>query len=422
MKLTKTHYLIIWPFLLFPSFILNENCSDFIEQFSEYKCESEHSFISDSSKTVFKVSKNGKLFNLVVKDNYPDCEQEVATQMTLAAIPNIEEIIDSAEDENGLTCVSIRTNAFNLQSFLQNPENLKKKSDKLIFIKQIAEALQKVHSKNLVHLNLQLHNILIDEHNHPLLTGFEDSKVKDSVGVPTDVGFFHPPEIGRLPKNGEAKMTAAVDMFQLGIFIYFLFRQALPFSTKKLDYEDWINTPITFQKGNNFTFYELVYNTLTMEKNRISDDSMVDLLSEYIQNPKTMYFPKTYKYYMDSDKRITVEDLFELNHLQNMEHSLKQEIHSNENGQDNILLAKKSSRQNQIEEEEAWLMGWKTFVVSVGCGALLIVGIIVLICKKWTSKSKISKKFVKKQIKLNKTNSKSKEMIALDQSLTDVHI
>jgi serine/threonine protein kinase len=369
---------------------------------------------------MFKVEKDQDTYSLVVKDDFPNCETEVDRLMDLKELASVEKVFEYTTNEEELECISIRSFAPNhtVQRFLRSPENLKSLGDKLRFLQKLAKALQEIHEKNVLHLNLQPLNILVDAKQEPILTGFEDSRMNGSKGTASQIGYFAPPEFRKRGSGQEGLFTPAIDIFQLGVIAYYVFTSKLPFTLKLSSYENWIETPIVFNKGESFTLYEIVERCLTVPEKRDDDKTFYDFLQKKIQIPKEKYFPREYKYFMNQKDNLDYDDLYETEDSSNTFSAARKTIKQLESKSSSFLKQDLSS--SQLENNNS-IVSLKMFIILLLSGVILIVGIIFLICKRWSHKTKISKKFVKEQIKIKKKK-KSKDVISLGQSLVEVNI
>lgn len=117
-----------------------------------------------------------------------------------------------------------------LLSFVRKRSKLSERISKYIF-RQIIDALQYIHSKNIVHRDIKLDNILIDLNNNIKLCDFGVSKqiksnerVYDQCGTPAYIA----PEI--LKNDGFQGFSA--DIWSAGIVLYAMSQGKVPFFAK----------------------------------------------------------------------------------------------------------------------------------------------------------------------------------------------
>jgi serine/threonine protein kinase len=119
-----------------------------------------------------------------------------------------------------------------LLSFVRKRTKLSEKVAKFIF-RQIIEALQYIHSNNIIHRDIKLDNILIDLNNTIKLCDFGVSKqikenevIYDQCGTPAYIA----PEILR----NEGFQGYAADVWSAGIVLYAMVQGRVPFFTKEV--------------------------------------------------------------------------------------------------------------------------------------------------------------------------------------------
>ena len=159
--------------------------------------------------------------------------------------PNITKILEMFEDEKYILIIMEYINGGNLFSFVKKRRKLTEKISKFLF-KQIILGIKNIHSKNIVHRDIKLENILIDLNNTIKICDFgigrilssPDELLHDQCGTP----MYMAPEILLCTKEKGYK-GFPVDIWSAGIALYIMLSGALPFSVK--------NENDSFLEGNN---------------------------------------------------------------------------------------------------------------------------------------------------------------------------
>lgn len=96
------------------------------------------------------------------------------------------------------------------------------------FFKQLCESLKYIHSQGIVHRDLKLDNILIDDRNNLKLIDFgfsicvdKDQKLKIFCGTPS---FMAPEIVQKKDYNG-----FATDIWSLGVILFVMLSGGYPF-------------------------------------------------------------------------------------------------------------------------------------------------------------------------------------------------
>ena len=147
---------------------------------------------------------------------------------------NITKILEVFNDEEYMLIIMEYINGGNLFSFVKKRRKLSEKMAKFLF-RQIILGIQHIHSKNVVHRDIKLENILIDFNNNVKICDFgigkvldsEDELLYDKCGTP----MYMAPEIILSNENNGYK-GFPVDIWSSGITLYIMLSGSLPFSLR----------------------------------------------------------------------------------------------------------------------------------------------------------------------------------------------
>ena len=149
--------------------------------------------------------------------------------------PNITKILEMFEDDKFILIIMEYINGGNLFSFVKKRRKLSEKIAKFLF-RQIILGIKHIHSKNIVHRDIKLENILIDLNNRIKICDFgigvilksEDELLYDQCGTP----MYMAPEI-ILSSKKKGYKGFPVDIWSSGIALYIMLSGTLPFNIKK---------------------------------------------------------------------------------------------------------------------------------------------------------------------------------------------
>ena len=200
---------------------------------------------------------------------------------------SIVKLLDTFETKNYILIIMENISGGDLLSFVKKRTKLNEKTCKFIF-KQLLQAIKFIHTKNIIHRDIKLDNVLIDLNNNIKLCDFgvgkmihEGEILTDQCGTPAYIA----PEI--LENKGYE--GPPVDIWSSGVVLYSMLSGTVPFRANNLnDLQNMIMTG---------TFKEI--NDISKESN--------DLLHKLLQvNPK---------------KRITIDEALShpwINNLNNI--------------------------------------------------------------------------------------------------------
>jgi MAP/microtubule affinity-regulating kinase len=201
---------------------------------------------------------------------------------------NITKILENFETEKYILIIMEYINGGNLFSFVKKRRKLSEKTAKFLF-KQIIQGIKYIHSKNIVHRDIKLENILIDLKNNIKICDFgiskilndKNQKLYDQCGTP----MYMAPEI-LLSTKEKCYEAFPIDLWSSGICLYIMLNGTLPFSTNdNFDNDDSID----FNKKNTMTLrYNIIHNNPKIIEN-ISNEA-IDLLNGLLnKNPKLRF-------------------------------------------------------------------------------------------------------------------------------------
>ena len=182
--------------------------------------------------------------------------------------PSITKILETFESEKYIFIIMEYISGGTLQSFVKKRRKLNEKTAK-IFYKQIIESIKYIHSKNIVHRDIKLENILIDLNNNIKICDFgvgiminQNTILHDQCGTPV----YMAPEI--IKNNGYIGFP--VDIWSSGIALYIMLSGNVPFNRGKLNdlqYEI-LNCPLKNINDVSFEANDLLKGILNKDPNK----------------------------------------------------------------------------------------------------------------------------------------------------------
>ena len=211
---------------------------------------------------------------------------------------NITKILEVFNDEEYMLIVMEYINGGNLFSFVKKRRKLSEKMARFLF-RQIILGIHHIHSKNVVHRDIKLENILIDFNNNVKICDFGIGKVLDNenqllfdkCGTP----MYMAPEIV-LANEDNGYKGFPVDIWSSGITLYIMLSGSLPFSLRNKNKKEDIFLSIAKDKNNVYLQNQII-NVNPKKIEYISKDAQ-DLLEKILNK--------------DPEKRLTCSEI--LNH------------------------------------------------------------------------------------------------------------
>ena len=137
--------------------------------------------------------------------------------------PNIIKVVDVFEENGTAYYVMEYHGNGSLRTLLDSRHTLSE-ADALRYIRQIADALRYIHSRQMNHLDVKPDNILLDDSNNTVLIDFGLSKRYDDAGRQTSstpVGISHGyAPLEQYRAGGVSEFSPATDIYSLGATLY----------------------------------------------------------------------------------------------------------------------------------------------------------------------------------------------------------
>ena len=147
---------------------------------------------------------------------------------------SVVKLLDTIETEKYILLIMENVLGGDLLTFIKKRNKLQEKTAKFIF-KQLLQSIKYIHSKNIVHRDIKLDNILIDLNNNIKLCDFGVGKyisnnneiLSEQCGTPAYIA----PEV----VSGEGYSGFPVDIWSSGVVLYSLLMGSIPFKAQNLN-------------------------------------------------------------------------------------------------------------------------------------------------------------------------------------------
>jgi len=128
---------------------------------------------------------------------------------------------------------------------------VKPSANKLRLVQEVATGLEYLHSLDVIHGDLQCHNILVDEQGHAVLADFGRAKVIGEVGYSTrllagSAPYMAPELFPPSDVNVDDLFSKKSDVYAFGMLCYEIFTNAAPFTCYNA-HMDWQIVPLIQQ-------------------------------------------------------------------------------------------------------------------------------------------------------------------------------
>ena len=214
----------------------NINCEEQIKLFSDYKCLQEITYSIESDYQKFLLSKENKNYILKVTESDIEKIEDFPDIKNLNLLKNEQFIIkleDFKKDKNLIYEILEYPANGTLYEYKKKTEDLISSKALLKFFLKLVEAVSFINSKNLTIVNLNLDSIYIDLEGNPKIGDFDKSLETNTETITGGIAPYIDPYF--LSKWGENVIhTPKEDIYHLGMILYYLLTDKLPFESKKI--------------------------------------------------------------------------------------------------------------------------------------------------------------------------------------------
>jgi serine/threonine protein kinase len=210
-------------------------CSEIISHYPEYFCSQEGYFGRGGNGITFIVHNEvGKEFMLKVQED--SSSRGVNGLLDVQSHPNVIVIVKA--DSIGKHKVQIIEFADmgSLKSYFKGNRDLFRNDTYVFdFFSQIVSGIEHIHSRNIVHGDIKPANIVVDSERVPKIIDFDLCVYSEEKKGGRGTSNFMAPEVYSVWGKSKMYYNERVDVFSLGVTLYYLFTKSYPFSADDND-------------------------------------------------------------------------------------------------------------------------------------------------------------------------------------------
>jgi serine/threonine protein kinase len=293
---------IVFVFVIAPSLTILENewatCQEFIVNIPNYSCVDRNSIQENKTgKTFIVKNKDDVQFLFKVNENNRWAAVETQAYEDLKESSYVSKVIESTSTEKYIFYILQYGKKGLLSDYLKNDEYLSDPANILKFAEHMLQALRDFAAKKIVHCQLTLSTISINEDDQPLIFDFSSSTHENKKENYRGTPMFMAPEIFYEMKNGGLiNYTQSVDIYALGIILYFTLYRRYPFDIIPSKFDELIQKEIILERDTPLIFSKIFVNVLTMKENRMPIEPILLLIRNKHSNllernlPEDLYF------------------------------------------------------------------------------------------------------------------------------------
>jgi serine/threonine protein kinase len=261
-------------------------CSSAIAHLPDYTCYSEEFFGKGASGEAFRVHKDGVDYILKaqhIKD--PEDRDQALTDlkylMMFRGYPYLAQLVESKQTPDYLFEVLEFGKNGNLENYYgRDKEYFQDWKLTLEFFLKLLKAIATMHSKNVVHADIKMPNIVVSKDIDPILIDFDLSVPKDVLNFGRGTNNYMDPVIMKAWGKHKTVYNEFRDIYSLGVTLYYLTQGDYPFagSLRNEIFDNISQHSYVFNKGTHVETAKIIHSCLRLEEaDRKSIKELIDM-------------------------------------------------------------------------------------------------------------------------------------------------
>ena len=282
-------YILLSIILLFPSLSFQHECSDYIIYFPDYKCKSEEPIGSGSVGRVFLITKDDKEYTMKWQSKSKRSDSELKHLEDLKNLPYVINLYDKKIIGNHVLTIMDFGSRGSLFELMEDEEFISSYMNVLKLFKKIVKGVQGIHQRGIIHADLKLENVVVDQDYNPYVIDFDLAVSKDTEDRGRGTLSYIPPEVLNVMYNhSKFKFNEKTDVYSLGVIFYALLTGFFPFEIEPSKYnlrDVLIKSPVEFDIGFPEDAMDLTLMCLQLELKRATIDKLYEELNKKMLKP-----------------------------------------------------------------------------------------------------------------------------------------
>jgi serine/threonine protein kinase len=286
--------------LIFSAINCIEDCSEAVRFFKGYQCKTDDVYGEGSAGKVFIVSKDGKEYILKHQKQSTRSDAELKFLKRVRGLDYVIQLNENINDGDDVYTIINFGHKGSLLDLVIEGEI----SDDIIqlmkMFRKIVEGVVEIHKRGIVHADLKLENIVVDENNDPYIIDFD---LAVDMGVEErgrgSLNYTSPEVLDAMYTHKKVLFDKKIDTYSLGVILYAMITQGFPFEIKpgagNLSYA-LKNSPVVFEEGFNRQIMEIILDCIQERQYRIDSDELLDKVTKFLLKPssKSLIKDETY--------------------------------------------------------------------------------------------------------------------------------
>jgi serine/threonine protein kinase len=245
-------------------------CEKAIHRFPKYSCVRSKRFSAGASGTAYLVELDGKRYILKSQKTSKGSKNELKILQKMKGLPFIVQLEEHIVTKKRTFFIINFGSKGNLETFLSRHSTLNFNFAVHLFNK-IMRGVDEMHKAGFVHADLKLSNVVVDDHNNPIIIDFDLSVEIDTMSSPKGTFDYMAPEVMKnFIQTKPVLYTPQIDLYSISVMFYEIFTRVKPYIINPIDYNALMKKEIMFKKNQPLDFYTFVSQTLMTASHRAS--------------------------------------------------------------------------------------------------------------------------------------------------------
>ena len=275
-------------------------CLTEVKKLSNYTCVKNDPIGMGASGTVYLIEKDGIKYILKVQAISKKAVKEEERLNLLKGSAYVVQLMESVKTWDKLYIVLNYGSQGSMDEFMDNSDYFNDIDNVFSFFRKLVEGLGTIHERGLVHADIKLDNIVVNDDNEPIIIDFDNSAEIGELSGPRGTMHYMSPEMIRnFQLIEKIKFQPEMDFYAIGVLLYGIIKKEFVIDLEEWDYYSMMTYPILYKSDDFQLFFDITFGLLKPISHRIGYEKLSDLLEKAAFEIDLKTLGKDYKYTLD---------------------------------------------------------------------------------------------------------------------------
>jgi serine/threonine protein kinase len=272
--------------LFFIPYLTQSICESEVRKFHDYTCVQTDPIGMGSRGTIYLVNKDGLNYILKVQETSSSSKKELENLQLMKDASYVVQLIEHLSTWDKLFMILSYGSKGNMAEFIDNEDYFNDIDNVFSFFRKLVEGLETIHERGLVHADMKLENVVVDDENNPVIIDFDNSQPINTKGDPRGtIDYMSPEMVREFELRGSPEFHTEMDYYAIGVMLYGVVKKRLPTNCRFIEYYELMTAKIAFKAQDLKYFFDLAFGLIQPLSNRINYDKVSYILEQTALNP-----------------------------------------------------------------------------------------------------------------------------------------